>query len=373
MENSYTCSAKWGTCKCTDSDERRRQLELRERQLLNCGGAENGVALPPYDNAWERQYREERERQIREASERAEMERQRLECERRAAEEAHQARQIYLMEVARQQAVKDHYEYLHHVLLDLGRIQGCSIWDRQAKELASISKSRSGRIQALAGELQIHKDRQLARNRHQATLALAALNCRRIHALEETSIQHESDTIEYARNIDPSLPIHANYSAALLALQSAQQAEIINLKAFFAQEAVRFEKATMRPELLPSDRLPLDIVYLELVLKQEREELEREVTAVRKKHLAEWRWVSTVKAKRAELLSEKRSHLLADGGDIRLPVLGNPGSGIDVAARWANRAHVSRVRMCYFGEEIGRAPPARGYPGGSTALRSLAY
>ena len=239
------------------------------------------------------------------------------------------------------------------------------MWDRQTKELANSTKSRSERISALSVELQIFIDRHVAQSRHRAAQALAALNRTRAQVLDEITKRHNVDTIQYVHSIDPTLPIHENYSVALRALQSTQEAKISNLMATFAREAKELEKAAMRTCLLPTDQLSLSMHYLQLVLKKEKKELEQEISAIRKKHLAEWIWLSIVKAKRAELLQEKKSQLLAKGGDVRSSIQMPSAFGADVAARWANR---TRLNI----EEIGHAPPARG-PTILSAQRSIAH
>ena len=123
MTCSYTCGAQWQTCACSETDQRRRNEEIRvrvEQYEANQRAEEEEVrAATAAVEAAERQLREERE-----------------------AEEAwlaEEARELERMEIGRVQEIADYFQYLRGVLEEVRLQQTMAIRNRHDIEWANIN------------------------------------------------------------------------------------------------------------------------------------------------------------------------------------------------------------------------------------------
>ncbi|KAL8792853.1 MAG: hypothetical protein Q9195_004583 [Heterodermia aff. obscurata] len=302
-EFCYTCGARWKTCMCTESDQRRREDEIRERldrfeAEAKAEEAEVRAAIAAVEAA-ERIVAEEREAE-----------------DERLAEES---RQIAAREYERLEGITEFFEYLRQRLEKTRLQQEETIQKRHSEESAKVEEREAAQV---SGKQVLDKKEQEVTS-ERARLAIQTqepIKCaRKKHAsqLVSTVGRHRQDQDAYLLMSNEAMEVDINIdqTAILEQLLQAQDLERVTLR---SQQTREIQKLQKRGELVLQDfDQRAKAAREERVLAQVREgeEVARMATATKKRIEADWKWFEAIFLDRAMMLGEDERRMILSGAD----------------------------------------------------------
>ncbi|KAL2047654.1 hypothetical protein N7G274_000696 [Stereocaulon virgatum] len=296
-EFCYTCGLRWRTCTCTEADQARREIQLRERQTQfeadqRAEEEEVRAAIAAVEQA-EREIQQERE-----------------------AEEARvegEAREIERLEQQRLSDVGDYYQYLRSVLERVRLHQRQAIEKRHSRAWEGIDRIREDlqspeKVAERERTAKTERDRIIASN----DTTIRNLQGKHAIAMKETITRHrEAERYLMEAPLDgPEVDAEFLRLETYEQLMQAQKLERQTLK---SQQALEIQKWRTR------GRKDLDEVYCKSLILQnhlkyleEITKLERELKA---KVIAEGKWFDLLFSQRISMLSEDERRMMRSGAE----------------------------------------------------------
>ena len=304
--DSYTCGARLGTCRCLESDEFRRQIELRQRRKVQeAETAQINAAIAAVEEAVRQENERQaiEERRTREASVKAEQHRIQI-MESRMAEEI---RIIQGIEAARLRNISQRYGSLHQMMARLHDLQ-----------IAAMRKRHSQVREDLVQELNKLLSRERGVNK-QFTLEVANFSQELAEISKAIHEEHAKKTIgsncgskEEAESQPKMLNEKLNNDAEnSLTLEKIRSNEIRLLPIEPDQEISDLNSKKVHPYLSEN------LLHNQQSVRRDMEEY-RERKIKRERTLrAEALWLHAVIRERLSLLFEDQQRLERSGGEVR--------------------------------------------------------
>ena len=288
---------------CTESDQRRREDEIRERldrfeAEARAEEAEVKAAIAAVEAA-ERLVAEEREA-----------------ANERLAEES---RQIAAREYERLEGITEFFEYLRQRLEHTRLQQEETIQKRHSEESSKVEEREAAQV---SGE-QVFEDKEQELASERARLAIQtqeSIKCaRKKHAgqLVSTVGRHRQDQDAYLLMSNEAMEtdINIDQTAILEQLLQAQDLERVTLR---SQQTREIQKLQKRGELILQDFDQRAQAAREERLRarvREAEEISQMATAMKKRIEADWKWFEAVFLDRAMMLGEDERRMVLSGAD----------------------------------------------------------
>lgn len=288
---------------CTESDQRRREDEIRERldrfeAEARAEEAEVKAAIAAVEAA-ERLVAEEREA-----------------ANERLAEES---RQIAAREYERLEGITEFFEYLRQRLEQTRLQQEETIQKRHGEESSKVEEREAAQV---SGE-QVFEDKEQELASERARLAIQtqeSIKCaRKKHAgqLVSTVGRHRQDQDAYLLMSNEAMEtdINIDQTAILEQLLQAQDLERVTLR---SQQTREIQKLQKRGELILQDFDQRAQAAREERLRarvREAEEITQMATATKKRIEADWKWFEAVFLDRAMMLGEDERRMVLSGAD----------------------------------------------------------
>ncbi|KAI4186579.1 MAG: hypothetical protein L6R41_003395 [Letrouitia leprolyta] len=301
---SYTCGAQWRTCACTEDDQARRTLQIREnlaKQEAEAQAEEEEIraAIAAVEEA-ERQAAEERR------------ERERQEEEARAEE----ARQIAVREFERVEKINQKFDRLRKILIHIHSQQSEVLTQRHAKQMKEIETKETELEATFAESKDIQKDR--ARIVSETESQIQELRKKHTAQLIQTRSRHRKDEDDCLLIF--SGETEGNHTpdpgSILEALLSAQELERVTLRNIQAREVSKCKDRGDMSLWFFDERVRREGEDRKGRYERRRADLVEEVKGLKRGQWADWKWMELVKGERTRMLGEDEWRVILGGGEV---------------------------------------------------------
>ena len=294
---SYTCGLRWRTCACTEADQARREIQLRERQT---------------QFEADQRAEEEEVRAAVAAVEQAEREIQR----EREAEEARveeEAREIEKLEQQRLSDIGDYYQYLRSVLECVRIHQRQAIEKRHSRAWEEIDRIKDDlrspeKVAERERAANAERDRIITSN----DAAIRILQGKHATAMKETITRHREAEMYLMEGPLDGPEVDAEF-LRLETYEQLMQAQKLERQTLKSQQAHEIQKWRTRDE---KDLDEVDcknlILQNHLIYLEEITKLERELKA---RVIAEGKWFDLLFSQRITMLSEDEIRMMRSGAE----------------------------------------------------------
>lgn len=298
---SYTCGARWRTCRCTEEDQTTRRNALRTTRQVQTAEAraeeaEVRAAIAAVEAA-ERQEAEENERRLQ--ARLAEME----------AEQARLARLAEEIESKRRDGITTHYQNLRNALRELHNSHRKALAKRFESERVRLARAKEAWTQdqeSQAAEIEWEK----ANVQKKTDIVMEELEQKQAQEVSEIAARHQVDKDRFSARLTEELKDATPKLDSMEKLWEVQRNEREMLRMHQAQELQKWQ-----------DRLATEIIAVEERLRQRHEKSEKLYHAevdeedLAKRVFADRKWYEVLTEEQRGMLDADERHNLESGAD----------------------------------------------------------